>query len=88
MTTKSPYYAVIFTSKKTDNEIGYEEMSIEMESLAKKQSVFLDMDSARNEIGIAISYWSNLEDIKNWEKSTASNCSKNWEREMVQQIPR
>ena len=41
MTTKSDYYAVIFTSKKTDNEMSYEEMSKKMESLAKQQKGFL-----------------------------------------------
>ncbi len=69
MTTKSDYYAVIFTSKKTDNETGYEEMSNNMESLAKKQTGFLGMDSARNEIGITISYWDSLKAIKDWKEN-------------------
>ena len=69
MTTKSPYYAVIFTSKKTDNIMDYDEMSKEMESLAKQQKGFLGMDSARNEIGITISYWDSLKAIKNWKEN-------------------
>ena len=67
MTTKSDYYAVIFTSKKTDNEMSYEEMSKKMESLAKQQKGFLGMDSVQNEIGITISYWDSIEAIRNWK---------------------
>ena len=81
MTTKSPYYAVIFTSKKTDNEIGYEEMSNNIESLAKKQPGFLGMDSARNEIGITISYWSNLEGIKNWKENLQHQTAQKFGKE-------
>lgn len=69
MNTKSEYYAVIFTSKMTENERGYEEMSKEMESLAKKQHGFLGMDSARNEVGITVSYWDSAEAIKNWKEN-------------------
>ncbi len=69
MTKKSDYYAVIFTSKKTGFETGYEEMSKKMESLAKKQPGFIGMDSARNEIGITISYWDSIEAIKDWKEN-------------------
>ncbi|NNL15145.1 MAG: antibiotic biosynthesis monooxygenase [Flavobacteriaceae bacterium] len=67
MDSKSEYYAVIFTSKMTDVTKGYEAMSKEMESLAKQQKGYLGMDSARNEIGITVSYWDSLEAIKNWK---------------------
>jgi len=69
MVTKSNYYAVIFTSKKANNALGYEEMSIEMVSLVKKQPGFLGMDSARNEVGITVSYWDSIEAIKNWKEN-------------------
>jgi heme-degrading monooxygenase HmoA len=62
-----PYYAVIFTNKQTDNIEGYNEMAEAMESLAQKQPGYLGFESARNELGIAISYWETLEDIKNWK---------------------
>lgn len=61
------YYAVIFTSIQTENIEGYSEMAELMEILAKQQPGFLGMESARNEIGITISYWQNLESIKNWK---------------------
>ena len=65
-----PYYAVIFTSKRTEGDNGYTEMSQLMERLAKKQNGFLGIDSARNNVGITVSYWKNLEDIKNWKQQT------------------
>ena len=62
-----PYYAVIFTSIQTENIEDYSEMANLMETLAKQQSGFLGIESARNEIGITVSYWQNLENIKNWK---------------------
>ena len=41
-----------------------------MEVLAKQQSGYLGMESARNEIGITVSYWESLEAIKNWKQQT------------------
>jgi len=61
------YYAVIFTSLLSENTTGYSTMAGTMETLAKKQSGFLGIDSAREEIGITISYWDSLEAIKNWK---------------------
>jgi len=61
------YYAVIFTSTRTEVEAGYTEMAIKMVELAKAQPGFIGMESARSEIGITVSYWENLEAIKNWK---------------------
>ncbi|WP_456463162.1 antibiotic biosynthesis monooxygenase family protein [Lutibacter sp.] len=66
-TPKSPYYAVIFTSIGTEEEVGYREMSDKMVELAQQQEGFLGMESAKNEIGITVSYWDSLEAIKNWK---------------------
>ena len=63
----TPYYAVIFTSVQTEKTDGYSEMATQMENLAKQQPGFLGIESARNEIGITVSYWQNLEGIKNWK---------------------
>jgi heme-degrading monooxygenase HmoA len=62
-----PYYAVIFTSVQTENIEGYAEMADLMETLAKQQPGFLGIESARNDIGITVSYWQSLESIKNWK---------------------
>ena len=61
------YYAVIFTSTQNDDIVGYSEMAKKMETLAKQQKGFLGIDSARNEVGITISYWKTPDDIKNWK---------------------
>lgn len=66
---KPPYYAVIFTSKRTPQDAGYTEMATRMVELAKKQAGFLGIDSAREEIGITISYWESLEAIQNWKEN-------------------
>ena len=67
-TPKPPYYAVIFSSIKTeiDNE-EYLIMSNKMIELANKQTGFLGIESARNELGITVSYWKDLISIKNWK---------------------
>ena len=65
-----PYYAVIFTSIQKESIEGYSEMAEKMEVLAKQQPGFLGMDSARNNIGITVSYWDSLESIKNWKQQT------------------
>lgn len=51
---QTPYYAVIFTSKRTDLDLGYVEMSEKMVELAQKQEGFLGIEFARNEIGITV----------------------------------
>ena len=61
------YYAVIFTSTRTEVEAGYAEMAIKMVELAKAQPGFIGVESARSEIGITVSYWESLEAIQNWK---------------------
>ncbi len=68
-TPKPPYYAVIFTSQRTSIDEGYYKVANRMVDLAKEQHGFLGYESAREEIGITISYWKNLESIKNWKKN-------------------
>lgn len=64
-----PYYAVIFTSTLKDDFTEYHLMAQEMEALVKHQPGFLGMDSARDEIGITISYWDSLESIDLWRNN-------------------
>lgn len=64
-----PYYAVIFTTIRTEGDNGYNEMAEEMEALASKQSGFLGFETARNELGISVSYWQKLEDIVKWKNN-------------------
>lgn len=65
-TPQPPYYAVIFTSVRTPEEQGYADMSMRMVELAAQQPGFLGVESARNEVGITVSYWASLEAIQAW----------------------
>jgi heme-degrading monooxygenase HmoA len=42
-------------------------MADEMAELASKQDGFLGLESAREDVGITVSYWRSLQDIKNWK---------------------
>jgi len=68
-TPNPPYYAVIFSSHRTEGDNGYGEMAAEMEALANKQPGFLGIEMAREDIGITVSYWSDLESIKKWKSN-------------------
>jgi heme-degrading monooxygenase HmoA len=66
-TPKPPYYAVIFSSHSTDDVEGYLETTTRMVELAAQQPGFLGVESAREDLGITVSYWSDLESIKKWK---------------------
>jgi len=68
-TPNPPYYAVIFSSHRTEGDNGYGKMAAEMEALANKQPGFLGIEMAREDIGITVSYWSDLESIKKWKSN-------------------
>lgn len=63
-----PYYAVIFTSLRTPHEHGYEAMADQMSMLVQQQSGYLGHESAREEVGITVSYWDSLEAIRKWKQ--------------------
>ncbi|MBE9491171.1 MAG: antibiotic biosynthesis monooxygenase [Bacteroidetes bacterium] len=65
-----PYYAVIFTSTLNENPEGYFEIAERIEALAKQQKGFLGIDTARNNIGITVSYWESLDSIKDWKQQS------------------
>jgi len=67
-TPDPPYYSVIFTSIRNEGDNGYAEMADRMVELVSQQDGFLGIESARNEIGITVSYWRNLESIRNWKE--------------------
>ncbi|WP_068779598.1 antibiotic biosynthesis monooxygenase family protein [Paenibacillus sp. GM2] len=68
-TPQPPYYAVIFTSERTEGDYGYAEMAEEMVRLAAIQPGFLGVESAREGLGITVSYWESLEAIQNWKQN-------------------
>lgn len=69
-TPKPPYYAVVFTSIRTEGDLEYAEMADKMLDLAEKQEGYLGVESARNELGITVSYWESLEAINKWKLNT------------------
>lgn len=66
-TPEPPYYAVIFTSLRTDVDEGYATMAERMVELAAQQPGFLGVESARDGVGITVSYWKDLESIRAWK---------------------
>jgi len=67
-TPEPPYYAVIFSSLRTEEIDGYAEMADLMIELASKQEGFIGVESARNDLGITVSYWKDLESIRKWKQ--------------------
>lgn len=67
-TPAPPYYVVIFTSIRTGGDNGYDAMAKEMDDLAKCQPGYLGIESARNEVGITVSYWRSAGDIAAWKQ--------------------
>jgi len=92
-TPSPPYYAVIFSSTRTEGDNGYSEMSDEMIELASKQDGFLGLESAREDIGITVSYWRDLESIKKWKENTEHTVARkrgrsDWYRSFKTRIAR
>ena len=71
-TPEPPYYAVIFTSRRTDGNRGYGEMAARMAELAAQQPGYLGLDSARGAdgLGITVSYWRDEASILAWKRDT------------------
>lgn len=65
-----PYYAVIFSSRRTPGDQGYEAMAERMVELAAQQPGFLGAESSRDAqgFGITVSYWASEEAIANWRR--------------------
>ncbi|WP_018275481.1 antibiotic biosynthesis monooxygenase [Teredinibacter turnerae] len=80
-TPSPPYYAVIFTSLRTSLESGYDDMDKRMVELALAQPGFLGVESVREQLGITVSYWRSLEDIKNWKENAEHRIAQQYGRE-------
>ncbi|MCB0529039.1 MAG: antibiotic biosynthesis monooxygenase [Lewinellaceae bacterium] len=66
-TPSPPYYAVIFTSLRTEVEEEYSITADRMVELAAGQPGFLGVESARSGTGITVSYWESLDAIRHWK---------------------
>ena len=71
-TPPPPYYAVIFVSTLTETHEGYSEAADRMVELAETQQGYLGIETVRDEsgLGVSISYWTDLESIKNWKHNS------------------
>ncbi len=75
-TPAPPYYAVIFTSLRTQENQGYSDTAEKMMHLVKEQDGFLGVESVREELGITISYWKDLESIQKWKENMEHKIAK------------
>ncbi len=68
---RPPYYAVIFTSQRADDDPGYDPMARRMSELAAQQPGYLGVESVRDQdgVGITVSYWESLDAIRNWKRN-------------------
>ena len=62
-----PYLAVIFTSLRTPGDHGYDETAAAMAVLAREQDGYLGIESAREELGITVSYWKDEQSARSWK---------------------
>lgn len=69
-TPEPPYYAVIFSSLRTDGDQGYAQADAHMLALAHEQPGFLGVESARGDdgLGITVSYWDSEAAIQAWKQ--------------------
>ena len=72
-TPEPPYYAVIFTSKRTvGDDHGYGIAAQRMVDLGSRYDGFLGIESARSAdgLGITVSYWPDEAAIRAWKRDT------------------
>lgn len=67
--------AVIFTSTRVEGDHGYAAMAASMNELASKQPGFLGVESARDDIGITISYWVDRSAARAWKEVAAHSVA-------------
>ena len=67
-TPEPPYTAVIFTSLRTEGDNGYAAAAARMEELAAEQPGYLGIESARDGVGITVSYWATEADAAAWKR--------------------
>lgn len=72
----TPYYAVIFTSILDEHDPEYFRMNDMLRQQAEKLDGFLGEDSARNDYGISISYWKDLDSIQQWRQNADHQWAK------------
>jgi len=74
-----PYYAVIFTSQRTEGDLGYGDAAERMFELATTQPGYLGAESSRDAsgLGITVSYWRSLDDVAAWRRNADHTLARN-----------
>ncbi|HVI52157.1 MAG TPA: antibiotic biosynthesis monooxygenase [Candidatus Sulfotelmatobacter sp.] len=82
-TPKPPYYAVVFSSQRTDADDGYAAMAERMVELAGRQPGFLGAESSRdaNGFGLTVSYWRDEAAIAAWKADAEHQTAQRLGRE-------
>jgi len=77
-TPKPPYYAVIFTSIRTANDKGYEQVANDIVRIVSQQKGFLGAESVRDKdgFGMTISYWASMDSINSWKNNAPHQKAK------------
>jgi len=81
-TPEPPYTAVIFTSLRTEGDNGYAAMAARMDELVREQPGFLGVESARDGVGITVSYWRTEADAGAWKQVAAHTVAQERGREV------
>jgi heme-degrading monooxygenase HmoA len=93
-TPEPPYLAVIFTSLRNEQpRDGYEATAARMFELAAAQHGCLGIESARDDVGITVSYWRDEEAIAAWKADAEHRLAQEhgrdrWYREYALRIAR
>jgi len=82
-TPQPPYYAVVFTSLRTNTDEGYDNTAKKMVALASEQPGFLGVESVREKdgLGITVSYWKDRESINQWKNHAAHQQAQQFGRD-------
>lgn len=82
-TPEPPYWAVIFTSIRTEVDENYSQMAERMVELGPEQPGFLGIESARggDKLGITVSYWESPEAIRNWKANAEHRVAQEFGRQ-------
>jgi len=77
-TPTPPYYAVIFSSQRSQGEGGYAVMAERMVELAALQPGYLGIESCRDAdgFGITVSYWRSEADILAWKSNAEHSVAR------------
>ena len=68
-TPHPPYYAVIFTAKKSTDDEGVHETATKLLGLVQDHPGFLGVENVDGAAEITLSYWEDLASIAKWKKN-------------------